>query len=85
MMLLIISMNSLFAGDGIACWATRWLTVATALRRPNKNAVEALRVERFEERVRRRGPPWMAGVQGRRWAGTQAFGSRSRWRGEIGW
>ena len=39
MMLSIIPTNSLFAGDGIVHCATRWLTVAAALRRPNGNAV----------------------------------------------
>ena len=55
MTLSIIPTNSLFAGDGIARWATRWLTVAAALRRPNENVVEALCVERSVERVRRHG------------------------------
>ena len=50
--LLIIPMNSLFAGDGIVRCATRWLTVAAALRRPNGNAVGALRAECSGERVR---------------------------------
>ena len=53
-MLLIIPMNSLFAGDGIVRCATRWLTVAAALRRPNGNAVGAHRAECSEDRVRRR-------------------------------
>ena len=53
----IIPMNSLFAGDGIVRCATRWLTVAAALRRPNGSAVGSLRAECSGERVRRRGSP----------------------------
>ena len=55
MTLSIIPKNPLFAGDEIARWATRCLTVAAALRRPNGNAVEARRVERSGERVMWRG------------------------------
>ena len=55
MTLSIIPTNSLFAGDGITRWATRWLTVAAVLQRPNGNTIEACRVERSRERVRRRG------------------------------
>ena len=55
MTLLIIPMNSLFTGDGIVRCATRWLTVAAALRRPNESAVGALHAECFGERVRRCG------------------------------
>ena len=43
-MLLIIPTNS-FEGDEIVCCATRWLTVAAALRRPNGSTVGALHVE----------------------------------------
>ena len=52
MTLLIIPTNSLLTGDGIVHCATRWLTVATALRRPNRSAVRALCVECHKERVR---------------------------------
>ena len=38
-MLSIIPMNSLFVGDRIVRCATRWLTVAAALRRPNGSAI----------------------------------------------
>ena len=57
MMLSIIPMNSLFAGDRIMCCATRWLTVTTALWRPNGSAVGALHAECSRERVRRCGSP----------------------------
>ena len=55
MTLSIIPMNSLFAGDGIVRCATRWLTVAAVLWRPNVSSIEALRVECSRERVRWRG------------------------------
>jgi len=55
-MLSIIPVNSLFAGDGIVRCATRWLTVAVALRRPNGSTVGALHVEYFREGVRQHGP-----------------------------
>ena len=42
-------------GGRIVCCATRWLTVAAALRRPNGSAIEVLHAECSEERVRRRG------------------------------
>ena len=54
-MLSIIPTNSLFMGDEIMRYATRWLTVAVALRRPNESTVGALHVGYFIERVRRRG------------------------------
>ena len=47
--------NSLFEGDRIVCCATRWLTVAAALRRPNGSAIGALHAECSGERVGRRG------------------------------
>ena len=49
---LIIPMNSLFVGDGIARCATRWLMVAAALRRTNGSAIKVLHAECSEERVR---------------------------------
>ena len=49
-MLSIIPVNSLFAGDGIVCCATRWLTVAVALRRPNGSIVGALHMMCSRER-----------------------------------
>ena len=52
MMLSIIPMNSLFMGDEIVRCATRWLTVAVALRRPNGSTVRALYMECSRERVR---------------------------------
>ena len=55
--LLIIPTNSLFMGDGIVRCATRWLTVVTALQRPNGSAIEALHAECSREGVRWHGPP----------------------------
>ena len=41
---LVIPMNSSFIGDGGMCCAARWLTVSTALCRPNGSTIGALRI-----------------------------------------
>ena len=51
-MLSIIPRNSLFMGDGIVHCATRWLTVAVALQRPNGSVIRALCAEHSGEGVK---------------------------------